>query len=159
MKTCCFTGHRIIKVTDKLKQLIVAELTKLIENGISDFYAGGAIGWDMLCEQAVIELRDKSYPHVKLHLILPCCPADQTLKWNENQKRTFFFLYKKADSVEFVTDKYDSRCMKIRNQRLVDLADCCFCYLNSTLYAGGTVQTVRMAAKKGINIINMFDYT
>lgn len=46
--------------------------------------------------------------------------------------------------------------MKIRNQRLVDLADICICYYNEKKSVSGTGQTVRMVQKKGIKVVNMF---
>ncbi len=45
--------------------------------------------------------------------------------------------------------------MKIRNAKLIELADVCVCYYNLSQYASGTGQTVRMAQKKEIKIINI----
>lgn len=48
--------------------------------------------------------------------------------------------------------------MKARNARLVELAsDYCICYWNPKNFRSGTGQTVRMAQKKGIEIINLFE--
>ena len=48
--------------------------------------------------------------------------------------------------------------MKIRNARLVELAsDYCICYWNPKHYRSGTGQTVRMAQKKGIEVIDLFE--
>ena len=155
MNSVCFTGHREIKNERKLSRKLKRVLKELIKDGVTDFYAGGAIGWDMLCEQAVLKLRDKKYPDIKLHLILPCCEEEQTLKWNSEQKTMYHKILCEADSVEFVSQHYYNGCMKKRNQRLVDFADCCICYYDKTKSASGTGQTVRMAEKKGINIINI----
>lgn len=46
--------------------------------------------------------------------------------------------------------------MKIRNQRLVDLADICICNYNDKKSISDTGQTVRMAEKNGIKVVNMF---
>ncbi len=77
MKSVCFTCHRNIKEMAELKKALIKQLVKLIDEGAADFYAGGAVGFDMLCESAVIELR-KRFPHIKLHLILPC-PAEEQI--------------------------------------------------------------------------------
>ncbi len=71
----------------------------------------------MLCERTVIELREK-YPHIKLHLVLPCLTEEQTAKWNENDKREFIELLSEADTVEICSEHYFDGCMKLRNQRL-----------------------------------------
>lgn len=153
MKSCCFTGHRIIKLTEPLKRLVYDELTGLIERGVTDFYAGGAIGWDTLCSQAVICLREK-YPQVRLHLVLPCSEAEQTARWSEIQRRAYREIRKAADSVEILYENYYDGCMKERNKRLVELADICFCYYDEKQNKSGTKQTVTMAERKGIPVIN-----
>ena len=64
MKSVCFTGHRDVKITRELKDRLMETLEMLIQMGCTDFYAGGAVGWDMLCEAAVLALR-KKYPGIK----------------------------------------------------------------------------------------------
>lgn len=58
-----------------------------------------------------------------------------------------------ADSTEYISEKYYYGCMKARNARLVELADCCVCYYDNKKSASGTGQTVRMAERKNICII------
>ena len=156
MKSVCFTGHRNIKETAELKKALIKQLVKLIDQGTTDFYAGGAVGWDMLCERTVIELREK-YPYVKLHLVLPCPAEEQTAKWNENDKREFMDLLSAADTVEICSEHYYDGCMKVRNQRLVELSDVCVCYYNESNKRSGTGQTVRMAERQGKEIINLVE--
>lgn len=45
-KAVCFTGHRNVKETAKLKEALINQLVKLIDEGTTDFYAGGAVGFD-----------------------------------------------------------------------------------------------------------------
>lgn len=153
MKSVCFTGHRNVKETAELKEALIRQLIKLIDKGAADFYAGGAVGWDMMCENAVVELR-KRFPHIKLHLVLPCPAEEQTAKWSESDKARFRRLLSAADTVEICSARYFDGCMKIRNQRLVDLADVCVCYYNGQ-QRSGTGQTVRMAERQGKAIINL----
>lgn len=152
-KAVCFTGHRNVKETAKLKEALINQLVKLIDEGTTDFYAGGAVGWDMLCENVVIELRER-FPHIKLRLILPCPAEEQTEKWREDDKAEFRRLLLAADTVEICSEHYFDGCMKLRNQRLVDLADLCVCYYNGK-QRSGTGQTVRMAERQGKEIINL----
>lgn len=157
MQACCFTGHRIIPKSETLSAMLEAELRKLIAAGVTDFYAGGALGWDTLCAETVIRLRDTDFPAIRLHLVLPCPAEEQSAKWTAAQKAIYQTILKSADSTELVSEAYSKTCMKQRNQRLVDHADCCVCYSNEKKSASGTGQTVRMAQRKTIRIINLFE--
>lgn len=152
-KAVCFTGHRNVKETAELKEALINQLVKLIDEGATDFYAGRAVGWDMLCEGVVIELRER-FPHIKLHLILPCSGEEQTAKWSESDKTEYRRLLSAADTVEMCSEHYFDGCMKQRNQRLVDLSNVCVCYYNCK-QRSGTGQTVRMAERQGKAIINL----
>lgn len=155
MKFVCFTGHRIVQNPREVQDRLVKTLKLLIKDGATDFYAGGAIGFDTLAAASIIRLR-KVYPHINLHLILPCCEAEQTARWNDSQKSEYRKILAAADSVEYTSEHYFGGCMKKRNARLIELSDCCVCYYNNKNSASGTGQTVRMALKKGVKIINMF---
>ena len=152
MKTCCFTGHRIIKITPELAQRLKDTIIELIEQGVTDFYNGGAIGFDMLCAETVIELKAE-YPDIKLHLLLPCPPEEQVKGWNKAQIARYNEILQAADSVTVLSEHYTDDCMKQRNERLVELSDCCICYCTNP--RSGTGQTVRMAREKGIDVINL----
>lgn len=156
MKNICFTGHRNLPADiTSLTAALDAQLIELIEKGAENFYAGGALGWDMLCEREVLKLR-KIYPQIKLHLLLPCPFSVQTSKWNPRNRAFYEKICEFSDSVTVLSDRYHKTCMKDRNQALVDRADCCVCFYDESNYISGTGQTVRMASNKGIEIINLF---
>ena len=79
-QTCCFTGHRKIpldqleSVTQRLRDAVIAS----IKDGYLYFGAGGALEFDTLAAQTVLNLK-KDYPLVKLILVLPC--KTQTRGW------------------------------------------------------------------------------
>ena len=152
METCCFTGHRIIKVTPELVQRLHDTIVNMIESGVTDFYDGGAIGFDMLCAETVIELKAE-YSDIKLHLLLPCPPEEQVKGWNKSQVERYNKILQAADSVTVISEHYTRDCMKQRNGRLVELADCCICYCANP--RSGTGQTIRLAKKQGILVINL----
>lgn len=152
---CCFTGHRLVKSTRNLEYKIKKELKALIENGVTDFYSGGTYGWEAMCELTVLKLR-KKYPHIRLHLILPCPAKEHTAEWDGRRREVCYKIMNSADSVEVVSEEYFDGCIKVRNMRLVEAADRCFCYYNEKNIGSGTAQTVRMAAEKGIKIINIY---
>ena len=158
-KSVCFTGHRTIaEDKETLSARLYALLECLVtEQKVTDFYTGGAVGWDALAALTVLKLRE-SYPEVKLHLVLPCPFEEQSAKWNEAQKAEHKHIASLADTKEFTSEHLDKNAMRIRNARLVELAsDYCICYWNPKNFRSGTGQTVRMAQKKGIEVINLFE--
>ena len=58
-QTACFTGHREIPFFQKrrLKAKVKSAITDAIRNGYRYFGAGGALGFDMLAAQTVLESR------------------------------------------------------------------------------------------------------
>ena len=158
MKSACFTGHRTLtgNLADLSERLYQFIENGIVNHGLTDFYAGGAIGWDTLAAQTVLRIKEH-YPHVRLHLVLPCSNADQTAKWSEEQKAEFHRILSLADDVQYTSEYLDKDCMKRRNARLVELAtDYCICYWNQSRQRTGTGQTVRMAQRKGLVIQNFY---
>lgn len=158
MRSISFTGHRkLFGDSTSLSQSLYNRLEEEIHNGATDFNAGGAVGFDCISAAVVLKLREV-YPHIKLHLILPCSNEEQTEKWSEKEKSEFYRILKLADSVEYTSEHFYKGCMKVRNARLVEIANCCFCYWDGR-QRSGTGQTVRMAQKKKIKIVNFFVLT
>ena len=91
LQSVSFTGHRNITITPKLKKRLYEILESLIQRGAVDFYAGGALGWDTLCEKTVLKLGEK-YTHIRLHLVLPCPEENQTQNWSQADKMLFHSL-------------------------------------------------------------------
>lgn len=151
-KTCCFTGHRDLpenrkaEITARLEKMIVS----LIQSGYLYFGAGGALGFDTLCAQTVLRLR-QSYPTIKLILVLPC--ISQADRWSSADKAVYQEIMKRADKVVYTSQEYTRDCMFKRNRHLVNYSSACICYL--TRGYGGTAYTVDYARKHGLRIINL----
>lgn len=157
MRSACFTGHRNLSCNiSVLKADMYNKIERAIVNsGIVDYYAGGAIGFDTLAAEIVLILRRK-YPNISLNLVLPCSTKEQTISWGDSYKRVYYNIIDQANNVEFVSPKYYNGCMKARNIRLVELADFCYCFYDPKQYKSGTAQTVRFAQNKHIPIWNFF---
>ncbi len=155
MKSVFFTGHRNVENELETIPKLMSTIKELILGGATDFYAGGAIGWDMLCESIVLKFRDERVPFIKLHLILPCPPEEHIARWSSFDKEEYRKILEEADSVEIVSEHYGKDCMKLRNARLAELGDVCVCYRDEKSRRSGTAQTVRMAEKLGREIINL----
>ena len=120
----------------------VRAVIEAIEQGYRYFGCGGALGFDTLAAQTVLELKNE-YPQIRLILVLPC--RDQTRDWKEADIAEYERIMKAAD--------YYSGCMHKRNRHLVDNSSLCICYL--TEQSGGTVYTVNYARSQGLKIINV----
>lgn len=151
-KTCCFTGHRQIPseflpaITKKLTDTLIF----YIEQGYQYFGVGGALGFDTLAAQAVLNLKQQ-YPDIKLILVLPC--RNQADHWNAQDKAEYERIKVMADKVVYTSECYSKGCMHKRNRHLVDESSLCICYLNKT--TGGTYYTVNYARTNRLQIINI----
>jgi len=135
---------------DTLARRLKAELTKLIKDGYIYFGAGGALGFDTLAAQTVLELK-RNYPHIKLILVLPC--LSQTRGWSAVDIEIYENIKRKADKVVYTSQEYTRGCMHKRNRHLVDNSSVCVCYLTES--TGGTAYTVDYARKNGLSIVNI----
>ena len=151
MKRCMFTGHRKICARDVklLPTWLDDQIERLIEQGYTDFCAGGAMGFDTLAALKIIEKKAK-YGFIKLHLYLPC--HSQTKFWSDSFKRAYQYVLDHSDSVWYASEEYTRGCMQRRNRAMVDASDVCLAYCNSA--TGGTRYTVSYAEKQGIKVIN-----
>ena len=151
---CCFTGHRKIpqKKYVQIQEKLRDEIVTAIQNGYNFFYAGGAIGFDTMAAQAVLELKTQ-YPHIKLILVLPC--VNQTDGWEQSDIDEYERIRDLADEVIYTSEEYKKGCMHKRNRYLVDHSSLCICYM--TRKSGGTAYTVGYAENKGITIVNIND--
>ena len=148
--SACFTGHRAIPPEEESK--IQLWLDKVVEqmygrHGVRTFWAGGALGFDTLAAEAVLEFR-RTHRDVKLFLALPC--ADQARYWREEDKRRYEALKVRADGVRVLQQRYDRQCMNRRNRYLVDHGTWCVAYL--TAPGGGTAYTVAWAREQGKSV-------
>ena len=151
-QTCCFTGHRKIpldqleSVTQRLRDAVIAS----IKDGYLYFGAGGALGFDTLAAQTVLDLK-KDYPQIKLILVLPC--KTQARGWKQEDIEEYNRIMKAADKVVYTSQDYYNGCMHKRNRHLVDNSSRCICYLNSN--TGGTAYTVDYAISVGCRVSNI----
>lgn len=151
-KTVCFTGHRTIPMLKKWKieKKLKDTLETLIEEGYCYFGAGGALGFDTIAAQIVLNLK-KKHPEIKLILVLPC--KNQTRGWDEKDISVYESIIGQADKVVYTQEHYDRGCMFKRNRHLVDNSSVCVAYL--TEEKGGTAYTVNYANQKGVKVINI----
>ena len=157
-KTCCFTGHRPMKLpwgtNEKdprclaLKLELAARLEALAALGYRSFLCGMALGCDMYFAEAVLALRDR-WPDVRLEAAIPF--GDQPGRWNEEQRRRYNRLIDAADKLTVLQVHYTSDCMQRRNRYMVDRSSLLLaCYDGRP---GGTMQTILYAERSGVRVM------
>ncbi len=152
-KICAFTGHRQIKREHKvyIEQMLARAVNYAYGRGCTEFYTGGAIGFDTLAALEVLKYK-KSHTDVRLVLILPC--RDQSKNWSRAQKSEYDYVIKYADEVRYVSDSYYDGCIRERNFRLIENAEILIAYVCRS--NSGSAQTMRMANARGIDIYNIY---
>lgn len=152
-ETCCFSGHRVIPedVREPLREALERQIRFLIECEYYCFCSGGAMGFDLMAAQIVLELK-KENPRLELRMILPF--REQAERWNQKEREKYYTVLEQADKREYVCgEKYSPGCYRRRNQRLVDESDFCLCYM--TREKSGTGMTVAYANQKGMKVRNL----
>lgn len=156
MENCCFTGHRYLPTGEtrtRLIALLESEVRAAYAAGCRRFFAGGALGFDMLAAAVVCRLRDSELSDISLHLLLPC--HGQDARWSEPERARYAEMLRLADSYHYVSQEYSREAMSLRNRALVTAADLCIAYMTNP--ASGTGGTVSMARRRGIPIRNLAD--
>ncbi len=152
-KVVCFSGHRNLpQDCTELQANLEKAIIELIERGVVFFGNGAALGFDQMAAETVLKLKE-NYPHIRLVMVLPCPPNQQSLKWNDNQKKRYYEILNQADKVRILSQQYTSSCMLDRNRHMVDNSAYLICYLREQ--HGGTFYTVNYAEQQGIKILRL----
>ena len=156
---CAFTGHRPHKFPWKdneadprciaLKETLAGQIAALAEDGVTEYFTGGADGTDCWAAEIVLSLREKN-PALKLRCVLP--HEGQADKWSDSARERYHSILKQSDSVDYVSHAYYDGCMIDRNHRLVESAGLLLAVYNG-VRRSGTGATVNYARKMGREII------
>ncbi len=153
-RACFFTGHRKLPANrlEQIRKLLERKIKDLIEyKDVDTFIAGGAIGFDMLAAETVLDLKMK-FPKIKLYLYLPC--YNQISRWTSNNQFKWRMMMSRVDDYIYVTDgNYTEGCMQKRNFKMADDAENCIAYC--VMVGSGTGATLAYAEKLGCDIYNI----
>lgn len=156
---CAFTGHRPEKLgftgeadTDCLR--LKAEIHEAIKyemgKGCNSFVTGMAPGVDTWAAEEVLLLKTH-FPSLKLYAAVPYKRQFERLYgW---QKERYFLILSRCEKVFLISEEYNRRCFHLRNEFMVRNSTRLISVFNGN--TGGTANTVRAAAKKGIEIYNI----
>ena len=155
-KACCFSGHRIEKLTCSIEILEIAlreAINQAIADGFDTFYHGGCTGVDLIAAEQVVFRRfvvEQGDPqHIKLIAVLPF--EEQAKYWNNHWRERYYNVLKKCDDVIILHKRYKHGCYQERNRYMVDM-----CQRLIAVYNGvpnrSTKNTILYAQKQGIEV-------
>ena len=143
---CSLTGHRILPDHFN-RRLLFDELESFIKDGCTTFFCGMAEGFDLLCLQFLIELKE-SYPIY----VEACVPfKGQEKSFSRENRLLYSDLIQKCDKVTVLFERYKNGCFLVRDRYMVDCSDFLFAYC--TKNEGGSAYTVRYAISANKQVI------
>lgn len=146
MKSCCFTGHRIVD-EQRIQPQLLAAITEAIAQGYRHFIAGGAIGFDMIAAEQVLRLKENQEDLI-LEIAVPC--LEQDLKYSPSQKLRYRYILDNADRIHKRELPYSSDCMMQRNRYMVDSSSLVIAFCDGR--PSGTRNTLNYAEQRGVEI-------
>lgn len=151
-KTCCFTGHRNLPVGEEeiIWMRTLNHLVPLLEQGVKFFGVGGALGFDTLIAEKLLDLRTQ-YPQIRIILVLPFQGYQKY--WSLAQRNHAAKIEQKVDKIVYCSNTPGREAFLARDRHLVDCSAFCIGYC--TRLTGGTAYTLRYAARSGLKIWNV----
>lgn len=161
-KACCFTGHRPKSLPwgyneegiscSIFKRKLKKTIEKLMDEGVTHFISGMAMGVDLIAAEIIIEFK-KQYDNVSLEAAIPC--KNQTKGWSFEYIERYNNILEYCDKVTYVSDIYTYDCMLKRNRYMVDNCDVVIAVWNG-VNRSGTGSTINYAQKQDKRVI-IFD--
>lgn len=148
-----FTGHRhLSEHTDSLILKLKEEIIRTYQAGKRFFKTGGAVGFDTLAAEVVLQLKEH-LPELALIVIVPFEGQDRY--FTPDSKVRYRRILDQADEVVVLSAAYFQHCYLRRNAYLVNHASRLIAYYDG-VGIGGTSYTVRLAESKQIPVSNLF---
>lgn len=150
--TCCFTGHRNLPIhqEEEIWQRVRTRLYPLLERGVRYFGVGGALGFDTLVAEKLLNLR-KTYPQIRVILVQPF--QGYQSRWTPAQQACAAAVENRVDKVVICCQTPSREAFLARDRHLVDGSAYCIGYC--TRSTGGTAYTLRYAQKQGLQVWNI----
>lgn len=153
-KSLAFTGHRIIPVErqDEIRARLVEAVSVACKSGITCFYSGMAMGFDLMAAETVLSLKGK-YPEIRLIAVVPF--RRQSSRWPSMEKERYQRIIIQADWVIVLSEQYFHGCLLRRNDFMLEHSCGVIAFYDGKPY-GGTFYTCREARKRCMDIINLY---
>lgn len=153
-KSLAFTGHRTIPVErqNEIRARLVEAVSLACKSGITYFYSGMAMGFDLMAAETVLSLKGK-YPEIRFIAVVPF--IRQSCRWSSIEKEHHQRIISQADRVIVLSEHYFKGCLLRRNDFMLEHSCSLIAFYDGKPY-GGTFYTCREAVKKGMDILNLY---
>lgn len=153
-KSLAFTGHRTVPVErqDEIRARLVEAVSVACKSGITCFYSGMAMGFDLMAAETVLSLKGK-YPDIRLIAVIPF--RRQSYRWPSMEKERYQNIISRADQVIVLSEHYFHGCLLRRNDFMLEHSCGVIAFYDGKSY-GGTFYTSREAVRKGLDIVNLY---
>ena len=118
-KSLAFTGHRTVPVErqDEIRARLVEAVSLACRSGITCFYSGMAIGFDLMAAETVLSLKGK-YPDIRLIAVVPF--RRQSCRWHSMEKERYQNIISQANRVIVLSEYYFKGCLLRRNDFMLE---------------------------------------
>ena len=161
-KTCFFAGHRPYKFAyipeeeenflPNLINNISKTIRELIEKGYNTFLCGGTIGFDIMCAEAVLEMK-KEFQGIRLVCMLPF--ENHHTSFPAEWKERFLNILDACDFIDYVSPEYAIGCYYDRNHNMIKNSSYMITYFDGK--GGGTARVVAAAQSARLKITNLYE--
>ena len=154
-RSAAFSGHRHIspdRAPSLLKDLGTT-IARLYEEGVTTFYCGMAMGFDLMAAESVLNLR-ALHPEVKLIAVIPFKGQDKF--YDDEDKTRYAQVLASADAKVFISKSYSKSSYLCRNIYMLKNATTLVAYLDPNKKDGGTAFTCSHAIEYGVSVINLY---
>ena len=104
-KSLAFTGHRTVPVErqDEIRARLVEAVSVAYKSGITCFYSGMAMGFDLMAAETVLSLKGR-YPDIRFIAVVPF--RRQNYRWPSMEKERYQKIISQADRVIVLSEYY-----------------------------------------------------
>ena len=162
MKSCCFIGHRNVKLSIEELNYLKTTINELINSGVVRFLFGSKSKFNDVCFDIVENLQDL---YKQIELVGYCCNSEHFCLKNEKSiEDAASKIIGKTIKIKFYNEVVDKNCLGkgayvLRNQKMIDDSDVCVFYCdlnyNPTNFKSGTRLAFDYAIKKNKKIFNI----
>ena len=150
-KSCCFTGHRPVKLDapeEEIRAWLAEKIDEAAADGYTTFITGCAMGVDLWAGQAVLRKRAGN-PGIRLVAASPWPGVAD--RWGKEWKELYEDVIRQADETVQIGERWSRWIYSARNTWMVDHSLRLIAYYNGT--PGGTRNTVLYAEKCGLELV------
>lgn len=155
MYTCCFFGHRTVRITEELKNNLRCCIEELIvHRNITDFLFGSRSKFDELCYEITSELKRK-YPHIKRIYVRA------EYQYIKEDYRDYLLSYYEDTYFPAGISCAGKAVYIERNYEMINKSSYCVCYydknyISTKRHKSGTKIAYDYAIRKGVQIMNVY---